>query len=371
MSALLNTNPGHRAGGDRIYIIDLLRFLAAAGVVIYHWCFRGPEVDHISGVVYAELSGQARYLNLGVRLFFMISGFVICYSAAGKTALQFGWSRFVRLFPTYWLCATLSWVLLSLLSPGMHQLSFWGYLVNLTMLQQYFNVGHVDPVYYTLLQELRFYALIFAVLLFGQQKRLLWLVTGWMGLSLVDFFLKVPLAHYEMVLDDAPYFAGGVVCYLIFRDGARLHHWLLLAGCYGLGLARFLRHSMLEQGELGIVLSPGLLALYIALIFAVMIAISLRKLSLNGKGWTSPLGGMSYPLYLLHNYIGVMMVARFGSMLNRWVLLAWLFVSLCALSYAVWRWFEVPAMGWLQGRFGPYFRPRPVAVVAVEFSFNK
>ncbi len=357
MSTTVNPTSDRAPSGGRIYIIDLLRFMAAAGVVLYHWCFRGPEIDHQTAVLYAELSGQTRYLNLGVRLFFMISGFVICYSAAGKTALEFAWSRFVRLFPTYWLCVTLSWVLLTLLWTRTFDLSFTSYLVNLTMLQQYFGVVHVDPVYYTLLQELRFYGLIFLMLAFGLEKRLLWLVTGWLGLSLVDFFIKVPLARYEMALDDAPLFAAGVVCYLIFRDGPRLQHWLVMAVCYGLGLARYLSHAIAEEGSLGIAMSHVLVGVYFAAIFAVMILVALRRLRIKGGWWATALGGMSYPLYLLHDYIGFMLVGRYGQWLNRWVLLLWLFISLCALSYAVWRWFEVPVMRWLHGRFGSHFRP--------------
>jgi len=83
------------------------------------------------------------------------------------------------------------------------------WLVNLTMMQEYLKVEHVDPPYWTLTEELHFHALMFMLLLTGQSHRRLLFVTVWMLLSGVDYFIKVPLARYEMTLEHAPFFAAG------------------------------------------------------------------------------------------------------------------------------------------------------------------
>jgi peptidoglycan/LPS O-acetylase OafA/YrhL len=343
--------------GSRVQILDWLRFVAAVCVVFYHWCFRG-ELDHNVGVRFNELTGLTSYLHLAVRLFYMISGFVICYSAMGKTAAQFAWSRFVRIFPTYWLCVTISWILLTLFWKSGFHVSFRGYLINLTLLHQYFKVEHVDVVYWTLLTELHFYAMMFFVLMFGLERRILPLVATWVGLSSVDYFIKIPLARFEMVLEDAPFFAAGVICYLIYRDGAKLKHWLLLAVCYAIAVTRFIRYSLVDQHDLGVFLSPQLLAIYIGLIFVIMIAVSLKVFTGLNSSLSPVFGGISYPLYLLHDRIGFMLEGRLGGVLNRWVMLLVIFVGLFSFSYAVWRWFEVPVMASLHRKFGHYFRPK-------------
>ena len=61
----------------RFYEIDLLRFVAAFAVVLFHYTFRGAAGEAFTSVAYPELAGITKYGCLGVDLFFIISGFVI------------------------------------------------------------------------------------------------------------------------------------------------------------------------------------------------------------------------------------------------------------------------------------------------------
>src|SRR3990170_483158 len=91
-----------RAGaGPRLEVLDGLRFLAAMAVLAYHFTtmdriWQRPAVDVFPQQTFA-------YGWLGVYLFFLISGFVICMSSWGRGAGAFLVSRAVRLYPAYWL----------------------------------------------------------------------------------------------------------------------------------------------------------------------------------------------------------------------------------------------------------------------------
>ena len=63
------------ASKDRFYEIDLLRFLAALAVVLYHYTFRGFAEGGYSPVEYPILGEFFKYGSYGVQLFFIISGF--------------------------------------------------------------------------------------------------------------------------------------------------------------------------------------------------------------------------------------------------------------------------------------------------------
>jgi peptidoglycan/LPS O-acetylase OafA/YrhL len=91
--------------GGRIAVIDGLRLLAAVAVAFYH--FSGSErVGEAWGGttshLFPTLGRFSAYGFLGVELFFMISGFVICMSAWGRPLGDFARSRITRLFPAYW-----------------------------------------------------------------------------------------------------------------------------------------------------------------------------------------------------------------------------------------------------------------------------
>lgn len=334
---------------ERVYILDLLRFVAAFGVLIYHITYRAPEIDHLGGTAFPEWSSWTRYLHLGVQLFFMISGFVIFWSAEGKTAGQFAWSRFVRLYPAFWVACTLTFVVCHYWWQPYFTLSVEDWLVNMTMLQQFFHVPHVDAPYWTLTEEMRFYALTFVLILLRQQRRRLTFVAVWMLLSAVDFYLlKIPLARYEMTLQFAPMFASGIVYFDIFKRGPHLGNLCLLPVCFFLGLARFL--SWEESDALtGAVCSPVVVSAIFVAMFTVFLLVAMRKLRLNRRRiWITALGGISYPLYLIHNRLGLTLTLALAPTIDRWGQLLLTVIGACFVAYAIWRWAESPMMAVLR-----------------------
>jgi peptidoglycan/LPS O-acetylase OafA/YrhL len=58
------------------------------------------------------LQWLGHYGFLGVPVFFIISGFVIAFSAEGRTPREFAIARFTRIYPTFLLCMTLTFLAL-------------------------------------------------------------------------------------------------------------------------------------------------------------------------------------------------------------------------------------------------------------------
>src|SRR5690242_2971312 len=100
--------PGHAP--ERVPALDLLRLVAVLGVAAFHYGFRGPTVQDMTYVALPELAAFGRYGFLGVSVFFVISGFVIAYSAEGRSGPGFAIARFARIYQTYLLCMTLTFL---------------------------------------------------------------------------------------------------------------------------------------------------------------------------------------------------------------------------------------------------------------------
>src|SRR5882762_2012270 len=93
---------------SRVEALDLLRLAAVLAVVLYHFGFWGPA--HQTAI--PSMASFAKYGFLGVPVFFIISGFVIAYSAEGRTATGFAIARFSRIYPTFVFCMTLTFLAL-------------------------------------------------------------------------------------------------------------------------------------------------------------------------------------------------------------------------------------------------------------------
>src|SRR6185312_3999042 len=76
--------------------LDLIRFSAAFMVMAFHLTGKTP------------LAATAAWGWVGVEVFFVLSGFVIAYTAADATSGRFLRNRIVRLMPSVWLCGTIT-----------------------------------------------------------------------------------------------------------------------------------------------------------------------------------------------------------------------------------------------------------------------
>src|SRR5215210_3755070 len=169
---------------SRVTEIDLLRFLAAFLVVLYHYTFRGYAADDMSIMPYPLLAPISKYGYLGVELFFLISGFVILMTASSGSLKKFTISRIVRLYPAFWVCCTVTFIVILLIGGERYSASFTQYLVNMTMLSEFLNVPDLDGVYWSLFVEIKFYALVALVLLVGRIHRAQSLLIMWLIITI-------------------------------------------------------------------------------------------------------------------------------------------------------------------------------------------
>ena len=157
---------------DKIGAINLLRFIAALGVLLYHYTF----MFYQRGFTYLDFGvGRSlfQYGYLGVDLFFIISGFVIALSAEGRTAWKFLISRLARLYPLFWISVSItSFFLLFGGNWISSEVTASRYLAGLTMIPGLFNQTVVDGSYWSLEVELKFYAFIFIIIVLGLFKKI-------------------------------------------------------------------------------------------------------------------------------------------------------------------------------------------------------
>lgn len=329
----------------RYYGIDLLRFLAALAVVLYHFTYRGFHADHLSPVEYPRLGSFFKYGYLGVELFFIISGYVVLMSAQGKTVNQFFISRVTRLYPAYWVACTLTFLVVWLLGPR-PQAAGWSpilaapgqaYLPNMLMLNDFMGYPHVDGVYWTLTIELLFYFWIAVAIAFGWLRHLPLVLAVWLGYAALagtgygkGIFMIVLFPRF------APFFSAGMVFYLLqTNQGRRWQLYALLAGAFALsmrsGKTVAMEYATLFQDAFSVPLVCGVIALF----FVLFLLLTHRKFQLPHRAWLAWAGALTYPIYLLHHNMGYIVLQRLGSSVNKHVLLAGMLLVLGGLAYGL------------------------------------
>jgi peptidoglycan/LPS O-acetylase OafA/YrhL len=316
--------------------------------MLYHYTYRGWSFgDKLSDVAFPELAPYFYLGFLGVDLFFIISGFVILMSIGGRSPAAFINSRIVRLYPTYWFCLTISTLIIVLVNDPRFTVNTFQFLVNLSMFQGAFNVPDVEGVYWTLFVELRFYALMFLVLVLGQSRQMVPILYGWLALTAYQFWVeRIPVLHFFLIPKFAAYFIAGAAFFLQHQRGPTLATNGLLLGSYLLAMA-----WIAVRTDVGDVMAARVV---VSLFFLIFVGVA--------RGWfanmASPrfliLGALTYPLYLVHETIGYMIFNATGGW-NRFLVLGVAILSVLGLASLIVQFVEKPVSRPLKARLNQLF----------------
>lgn len=319
-------------------LLDILRFFAAFWVMGFHY-FLG-----FSG----ELSWY-RYGNLGVPLFFIISGFVISQSIAHASTKAFVLGRFIRLFPLFWIICSLTYIF-TLLMPNGNPVQFPEYFISMTMLGEYLAnaLGYtriVDAAYWSLVVELFFYAGIgFFVFLFSWE-RIRWFTALWFAIVVTIFALGLEGELFAKMLlaRHASYFLFGITLMLVvsttyssMKQKLYDYGFLVLVALWG---------TYISYRALPPYLTPhpsdtfNVTILQLVFFVGTALLVYLSRYLQNARmiTYAITIGGLTYPLYLLHQTIGNTLIAYFesyGSLFMRGTIMM---VTMIAFAYMMYR----------------------------------
>ncbi|MGX4690237.1 acyltransferase family protein [Streptomyces sp. JNUCC 63] len=335
--------PRAKTSGGRLRALDGLRLIAALMVAVYHYSGRGGFVTQAWGISpklqFPTLHAYAAYGCLGVEVFFVISGFVICMSGWGRSLASFFASRASRLMPAYWAAVILVTAVFALPMVAYEAVSPSDALVNLTLLQQPLGVDRVLGVCWTLWVEIRFYALfaVCVVLPGANRRRVILFCAGWTLAAAIAQAAHQPLLDLVLMPQYAPFFIGGVGLYLVHRDRRDAYAWGIVAVSFLIGQHYAVRelwnasdpNAFAHRTFLGI-------TLVVAFGFVAVGAIALGRLNWANWRWLTVAGALTYPFYLVHEHLGWVVIhalhhglhlsaaVTFALTLASMLLLAWL-----------------------------------------------
>lgn len=347
--------PGEQQKEQRYVFIDALRGFAALGVVVFH-AKEGNQIEALSEAIPAALRWVIAHGDLGVCVFFLISGFVIAHSMRRRNVSwgfvgRFLLRRSVRLDPPYW-CSIIVALVIAALStrfvPG-KELSMpeWGNLVaHLVYLQGLLGLHHIQSVYWTLCLELQFY-LSFAMLS--------WCVTRLRARRDASSAFRTVIVPALGLANLWPMGLGP-----FYVRGLFMEHWHLFMA--GVVVWWALHHPEDRWSKACMVVNTGLLGglgvfkvdivLMAAATSALLIYVVVRFNALTTWLASRPfqtLGTISYSLYLIHNPVTGVTFRLGYKLTGRGVVFEglWFFVSIvvCIVAaYVCYRVIEAPTL---------------------------
>ncbi len=301
--------------------LDYIRSISAILIMLYHYTTR-----------YFGRGSEDSKIGLwwgcwAVSVFFILSGFLTVYNLKDNMKVsEFLKKRFIRLYPGYFFCVIIT-TLFTLAFAAEKFIGFFPTLMNFTIIQSVFGFESVDGAYWTLLREIVFYFIIAFVLFIRYERYLDIFCTVWLAVTIVYVVsnkfvafqpvVKALFAVFVLEEHAHTFIIGVSLCYLLKSGERKIFSYInLIVGM----CVHFVRYGLMN-------------ALFIT-VCVLMIVLSV-KTGFSFK-YDKPLvflAGISFPLYLLHQNIGYIIIeyiSRIGFSYVTGVIVAIIFSILIA-----------------------------------------
>ena len=284
--------------------LDLLRAAAAYLVMLFHytvWNWRhNPDLISRWPPMYRAMSPFTSAGWVGVDIFFVISGYIITYSIADIGPLAFVRHRVTRLLPSALICASISAAVFLCTRYQPFPVVAWLWLRSVTFwpVQPW-----IDGSYWTLPVEISFYFLVF-LCLSTRRSFLPWLMTLVGGVSTVwNAVIHSPHQHNLIfLLVHGCFFGLGVFLYETLHYGRTWPRILALAVCLPGCIAEVFHYHVVMSD---IVWVAGMIFLVGSVLLNEQ---ALRVTGPKGAAVVRTIGLMTYPLYLVHDQVGNILI---------------------------------------------------------------
>ncbi len=268
-------------------------------------------------------------------MFFIISGFVILMSASSNSARRFVVSRLVRLYPAFWVCCTATFIAIIIVGSTRDSTSLRQYAINMTMLSGFTGVEPIDGSYWSLFVEIKFYALVFVVLLIGQIHRAKELLGLWLVIVLIVSKWPIPHINFFLIPQYASYFIAGAMFYLISAEGFSTYKLLVLFASYLAAIRNAIDYACIQEAWYHWHFDSTVIAIILAMYFLVLLLVSTGRTKPVASDKWLLCGALTYPLYLIHQEIGYLIFNLTSTYLNPYFLMVGTLTIMLLVAYTV------------------------------------
>ena len=305
--------------------LDGLRGVAILLVIGFHYFHNAAPVDHVGLYPFGFKLNWIplfRFGYLGVELFFMISGFVIAMTLENcKTPVEFIVRRFARIWPALVVCSIATYVVMRCSASPFAKFrpeKITNFFPSLTLTPTmawdwaFPRVDLVDSVYWSLVVEMRFYIIaalifwLFAKINFSRNLVVFACVFILLNVCIHKFYPEFGELYGAIAIPyNLPWFAAGAVFYDLYKLRFRKTTALFLLFTLFIIIAKT---SMFDSpsGKHPLVVSIISLAFFIVFWLISHNSVAVKALASN---WLVFVGVSSYSVYLLHNYIGMVVIS--------------------------------------------------------------
>lgn len=321
-----------------IEILQLLRAVAAIIVVMNH-------------LLAESFGGVFKYIGgYGVNIFFVISGFIMTYTAINKRPFEFILDRVVRIYPPY-IIASFALIVVSAITFHKDLYFVIGNIFLLPGSEDGYRLA--NPVAWTLVYEMYFYVVFACVLLIMPSRKHAALVCAILLCSsvlLIKYFYPFTGKYNSLAFHNIAQsymimqFAAGCLIGVFFKGISKINmsQFAFIAASLILSVMCFTLINFFPESDVS-----RYNIFYPFSILVVALSLTVKECSFKNLIY---IGNASYSIYLTHPYFNIIL-SRFGLLDSKTITIASVIMSI-AVGIAFSRMVEIPITKFLKRKKG-------------------
>jgi peptidoglycan/LPS O-acetylase OafA/YrhL len=225
--------------------------------------------------------------------------------------------------------------------------TFTQWFANLFIAAPVLGQPYVDTSYWSLVIEVVFYGWVAAFMAVGLfPRRVDAIILIWLTITFAnELTIDAPIIEKLFLADDSGFFAVGLLFYEYYRGRRDAMLFSILTLSVGTAVFQALHKlpklNHLTGGTFDEWIVVAICLVSVAVIFA---ATQIRRLPIPA-GLLIAIGGLTYPLYLLHMQMGYVIFTGAVPVNAAWWVSV-LVTGMAILSWVIWRYVERPAQRW-------------------------
>lgn len=324
----------------QLFYIDVLRVVSSLCVLLYHYTTRYESVFGHS----IEMKFSVPWGCGAVNVFLLLTGYLTVLSVSRNPRIgHFIKSRVVRLYPEYLLSVIVTSICTYLFLPQLF-IGFKSIIVNFTMLQAFLGIPNVDGAYWTLAFQLIFYFWVLVYLLVTKTSQkfkfsvflFMWLILSYISVLIDKAQISIPLTGlFRLVLIpqlSAAFITGGMLAF-IEKESQKWKRFIYAVGAIASVVLSYITQ---ERSYFCFLVLSAIVIVYFGVIGNNRDTIKNTISFYTFRSWISFCASISYPLYLIHQYLGFAIINYLERQLG---ITSWLLVlfipMICSFVVAV------------------------------------
>jgi peptidoglycan/LPS O-acetylase OafA/YrhL len=168
------------------------------------------------------------------------------------------------------------------------------------------------------------------------------IIVLWLAIAALNYELHSTALQRVFLTDESGFFAAGIVLYEMYRGRRDLTVELLLALAATMSVGQSLELLQWYRDHFHLTYSNAVVTGFsLCAIALVALVLKVRSIPLPSRAIAAA-GGITYPLYLLHQHIGYMIFNRIGGAAPFGYVVIATAAAMIALAWLIWRFAERP-----------------------------